>query len=221
MIEIIPNWHPIFVHFTLGLLLTTAVIHVVAMFAGDGPLKQTLTHVANWNLWIGAGVTLATVAAGIYAFNTVTHDTPSHEVMLEHRNLALGSFVAFSAIAVWSFLRANKQRPLQWPLVIAVGAASTLLVSTAWHGGELVYRHGLGVMSLPNPANHVHSGQAHEHDHEGHTHEEATAHDHNDGHSNDEHGAVGHSDMNQTEPVTQEAQHEHADGEHEPAAHDH
>lgn len=39
-------------------------------------------------------------------------------------------------------------------------AAGVLLASTAWHGGELVYRHGLGVMSLPQP-----EGEGHDHEH--------------------------------------------------------
>ena len=50
-------------------------------------------------------------------------------------------------------------------LVIGLG----LLGVTGWHGGELVYRHGLGVMSLPvaegEGHDHVHAdGEIHEHE---------------------------------------------------------
>ena len=31
-----------------------------------------------------------------------------------------------------------------------MAVAGSVLVSTAWHGGEVVYRYGIGVMSLPN-----------------------------------------------------------------------
>jgi uncharacterized membrane protein len=176
MIEIIPNWHPIFVHFTVGLLLTSALFHGAAILVSETAWKKTLTDVATWNLWAGTGFTVFTVLAGWYAFNTVTHDTPSHHIMLEHRNLALMTFAAFAAIAVWSFLRVKKSLPIHWPLVIAVAAAGILLISTAWHGGELVYRHGLGVMSLPNPEDHVHSeGEAHSHTHGEHA---ASEHEH-------------------------------------------
>lgn len=189
MIEIIPNWHPIFVHFSVGLLITTALFHLTAMFVGNEPLKQTFTHVANWNLWLGVLITVATVAAGWFAYNSVNHDTPSHLAMIEHRNWALVTFGAYLLVGLWSFLRAKQQTPLQWPLVIAVCAAGILLLSTAWHGGELVYRHGLGVMSLPNPDEHAHGeGAAHDHDHDEHAHEHAPektpekteAHDHMD-----------------------------------------
>lgn len=57
--------------------------------------------------------------------------------------------------------------------------AWALVIATAWHGGELVYRHGLGVLSLPvAEADHVHS---HEHgiipDGEAHAHVDETSED--------------------------------------------
>jgi hypothetical protein len=92
--------------------------------------------------------------------------------MIEHRNWAMATFAAFLLVGLWSWFRAKQQKPIQWPLVIAVCAAGLLLISTAWHGGELVYRHGLGVMSLPNPDEHAHGeGAAHDHPHDEHAHE--------------------------------------------------
>jgi uncharacterized membrane protein len=32
MIEIIPNWHPVFVHFTIGLLLTAGLLFLAGYF---------------------------------------------------------------------------------------------------------------------------------------------------------------------------------------------
>jgi uncharacterized membrane protein len=185
MMEIIPNWHPIFVHFSVGLLLTSALFHMAAMFARNEPLKQTLSQVANWNLWVGTVLTVATVAAGWVAFNSVNHDTPSHLAMIEHRNWAMVTFAIFLGICLWSGFRAKKHLPLQWPLVIAVCGAGIMLMSTAWHGGELVYRHGLGVMSLPNPDEHAHEeGAAHDHG----ANEAATEKSENHQHSDHDHG---------------------------------
>ncbi len=188
MIEIIPNWHPILVHFSVGLLLTAALFHLAAIFAGNDSLKQTFTHVANWNLWAGVLITVATVAAGWFAFNSVNHDTPSHLAMIEHRNWALVTFAAYLLVGLWSLYRAKQHVPLQWPLVIAVCAAGILLISTAWHGGELVYRHGLGVMSLPNPDEHAHGqGAAHDHSHDEHAHEQTSEKPEGQEHTNHEH----------------------------------
>ena len=63
MIEIIPNWHPVLVHFTIGLLLTAAGLFLAgAMAPGAAPAAQA-TVVARWNLRIGTGFALLTVAA--------------------------------------------------------------------------------------------------------------------------------------------------------------
>lgn len=211
MIEIIPNWHPIFVHFTVGLLLSTVAFHVAAVITGSDPLKQTLSSVANWTLWAGTVITIATVAAGWIAFNTVNHDTPSHHVMLEHRNLAMMTLATFIAVALWSWFRAKKNAPIQWPVVIAVCIAGVLLISTAWHGGELVYRHGLGVMSLPKQEAHTHGeGVAHDHAPPGETHKPADEHDHeHDTHQeSDAETSAPSPDSEQTSPSQSDHTHE-------------
>ena len=81
------------------------------------------------------------------------------------------------------------------PLVAVVLAAMTvMLVVTGLKGAELVYRHGLGVQSLPKSGAHSHGENAghadedgHEHEHgdkhgaavpEVHKHEDGAAHDH-------------------------------------------
>ncbi len=183
MIEIIPNWHPIFVHFSVGLLLIAALFHIVVMLTRDGDLKQAFSQVASWNLWVGTAISLVTVIAGWFAYNSVNHDTPSHLAMIEHRNLALVTFAVYLAVGLWSAMAAKKHAPIKWPLVIAVCVAGGLLVSTAWHGGELVYRHGLGVMSLPNPDAHAHGeGAGHNHDHDSASPSQSSGHAHDDGH---------------------------------------
>ncbi|MBI4937033.1 MAG: hypothetical protein HY846_02215 [Nitrosomonadales bacterium] len=152
------------------------------------------------------GFTLFTVAAGWYAYNTVSHDAPSYIAMTEHRNWTIVTFVLFLGAACWEYslsrqgnsnfsskmrqggdkratktaqvarprasARANAVSLMNWNngrgwlftglLVIAAGT----LLSTAWHGGELVYRHGLGVMSLPKPEG------------AGHPNEHGAGHDH-------------------------------------------
>ena len=55
MIEIIPNWHPIFVHFTVSMLSIAAGLHVLSHFVPGTTLKAQLLMVARWNFWIGVG----------------------------------------------------------------------------------------------------------------------------------------------------------------------
>src|SRR3569623_671631 len=56
-------------------------------------LARSMTAAAYWTLWAGAPISVITVAAGWYAFNTVKHDDAAHEMMIEHRNWAISTFL--------------------------------------------------------------------------------------------------------------------------------
>lgn len=201
MIEILPNWHPVFVHFTVAFLIIAATIHLLSHFLPKGKLGNELTVVARWNLWIGMGFTLLTVATGWYAYNTVAHDARSHSAMTEHRNWAMATFVLFLGVVCWEYFLSRRGKVKSWLFTGLLVIAAGMLLSTAWHGGELVYRYGLGVMSLPKP-----DGPGHTHAHgEGHDdmpvqgadtlHEAGHAHS-NDGTANDEHPHDAQHDRN-------------------------
>ena len=83
--EIIPNWHPVFVHFTIGLLGISALFYM----AGLVTKKDVFYTVGKWNLWVGVAITIGTVLAGLQAAGTVDHDAESHAAMMDHRNWAL------------------------------------------------------------------------------------------------------------------------------------
>lgn len=199
MIEIIPNWHPVFVHFTVALLIVAAAIHLLSHFLSNGKLADQLALVARWNLWLGVGFTLLTVAAGWYAYNTVSHDAPSHIAMAEHRSWAMVTFALFLGVTGWEYYLSRRGKGKSWLFTVLLVIAAGLLLSTAWHGAELVYRHGLGVMSLPKS-----EGPGHPHEHgaghgempvqgEGAPHEDGYAHSH-DSAANGEHTHDAESD---------------------------
>jgi len=171
MIEIIPNWHPVFVHFAIGLLTISALFHIVSVINSKSTNYYQFENVANWNLWIGTLLALVTVVAGWLAYNSVDHDTPSHLAMKDHRNWAMATTGVFLVVAVWSFSRARKSVPIGWALTLLIVIATGLLATTGWKGGELVYRHGLGVMSLPDKGEHDHAS----HDHGSHDHGDAAS----------------------------------------------
>src|SRR3989304_4355454 len=171
MIEIIPNLHPVFVHFTGALVIITAITHLLSHFLPNGELANQLAIVARWNLWIGVGFTLITVAAGWYAYNTVVHDAPSHIAMVEHRNWAMATLALFLGIAGWEYYLSRRGKGKGWLFTGLLVIAAGLLLSTAWHGGELVYRYGLGVMSMPKA-----EGTGHTHEHGEHPHDVEPGH---------------------------------------------
>lgn len=158
MIEIIPNWHPMFVHFSVALLATSVVLFVLTKFATHWRLEDQWLATAYWNLWLGTLITVGTVAAGFLAFNSVKYDDLAYVAMLEHRQWALATAGTFLVLAVWGVIqyRAQQRPPLVFVIAMVVGGM--LLLSAAWHGDELVYRHGLGVKSLPNLDQHSQGG---------------------------------------------------------------
>ena len=142
MIEIIPNWHPIFVHFTLALFSTAVSFSVLAYITSH--VKRTprslvleFETVARWCLWVSALITVATIAAGFYAYYTVKHDDVSHAVMTVHRNWALLTATAIFLMACWSAWRYVKHKRLTLTFVIILLVVQGVLLTTAWHGGEL------------------------------------------------------------------------------------
>ncbi|MDT8384146.1 MAG: DUF2231 domain-containing protein [Gammaproteobacteria bacterium] len=197
MLTIIPNWHPVFVHFTVALLFLAVGLFAVTPFVKP-PLREQWRIVARWALWFGAGFTVITGLTGLYAYNTVAHDTPSHAAMTDHRNWATATITLFLVMTIWSAARVRRQQALGAVFIAAMVIAGGVLASTAWRGGEVVYRYGLGVMSLPQVENGTEGeGHAHEHaDGRGHTSETpavsgamemATEHHEQDDAHNDEH----------------------------------
>ncbi len=161
--EIIPNWHPIFVHFTIALLCTSLLFMLLKWIYPKPPYVEQWRAVARWTLWLGGAITLVTVFTGWLAFNSVAHDDVSHRAMLEHRNWALTTFVLIETLTVWSIIRCLRRQHLGYGFLALMILTVGMVGSTAWHGAELVYRHGLGVMSLPDTGQHAHGDHAHGH----------------------------------------------------------
>lgn len=173
MIEIIPNFHPVFVHFTVALLSVGVAFYVLALVAGTSRWRAQWIVVARWCLWLGGGFAIVTAYFGWLAFNSVEHDEPAHAAMIDHRNWALVTAAVFVLLAAWSVWRHRAgDADLRWGFVVLLLVGQVMLASTAWHGAELVYRHGLGVISLPEPE------QTTGADGHAHTHPEGDGHGH-------------------------------------------
>jgi len=160
MFEVLPNWHPLFVHFVVALLSMSTLFFVALKLISKNSIQEQLKILAYWNLWLGTGFAVITVIAGWFAYNSVVHDTPSHAAMTDHRNWALVTLSVYIIVTLWSWKHYKSVKTVSMTFTFVMVLASTLLVSTGWRGSEVVYRYGLGVMSLPKSEG---DGHAHEH----------------------------------------------------------
>lgn len=158
--DIIPNWHPFLVHFTLALPVTAAGLFLVAQLMRERPVAAHLTTAGRWALWLGAASAVLAVAAGFQAYYSVAHDVPSHAAMTVHLKWALAT-LALLAVAAFLAWR-ERARAVGASAVLGVAMALTVgaLATTGYLGAENVYRYGLGVMSMPKA-----EGPGHSHSH--------------------------------------------------------
>jgi len=152
---------------------------------------DTFILVAKWTLWTGAAITVLTVIAGLDAYGSVAHDDTAHAVMKDHRTWALSTGAAILLTAIWVW----RAKAISTAIIAMSVILAGMVGATGYLGAELVYRHGIGVMRLPDVAG------------EGHDHEEGGDHDHDhdtaEAKPEEDHeheGGVGHG-SNQTGPA--------------------
>lgn len=149
----IAHIHPMIVHFPIVLFLLAVGLQFLVLVRGENlAANRCLSNVALSALLLGA---LAAVVAAIFGDmaldKAVQLGFPKTPLEI-HEELGLSTmwyFLALSAVHLFARWR-------QWPLaggkgwilfVIGLGGIVLLLI-TAYHGGELVYRYGVNVQPV-------------------------------------------------------------------------
>lgn len=144
-------WHPLLVHFTIGLLTTSVALYFAARLFGPPAWRERFHVAARVNLWLGTLVTGLTVGAGMIAYGSAPQGDDAQYTKLVHSWAAYATaalFVALAALAAWK-PPAAPARP-SWPFLAGLALALIALSVTGYLGGELVFTHGVGV-ELPHP----------------------------------------------------------------------
>lgn len=140
------NFHPLFVHFPIALLLSSVALSWVAHFWPGKDLNQAAWYTLLLGL-TGAALTLIT---GFLDAQRVPLNSPAISTLNIHRALGISTFVIFGALAIWSWRSkgaiGGRSRTLYTVLQV-VGVA--LIATVGFLGGELVYTFGLGVATMP------------------------------------------------------------------------
>lgn len=131
--------HPMLIVFPLG-LLATAVIFDILYLATDNQVLATVSF-----YMIAAGIVGGLLAAifGLIDWLALPSNSRAKGIGLWH---GIGNVVIVALFAVSWLLRGNNQNfvPDTFALLLSFAGVGLALI-TAWIGGELVYRLGVGV----------------------------------------------------------------------------
>ena len=158
--QIIPNFHPIVVHFPIALTIIAFLLSIAAYARRSHPVSAQLAAAGHFTLWLAAIGAAAAVLFGWLAFNSVNHDDAGHAAMLLHRSWAIPAAIGLILLASWDAWKYRINELISVPMLFVLFVLSQAIGVTGWLGGEVVYRHGIGVLSLP-----ASEGTGHGHQH--------------------------------------------------------
>lgn len=168
----LPRLHAVANDFPAALLVA-AVIFEIAFLVTK---RDSLRVAAYWTLLagvLGAGLAILT---GLLAEDHIAHGRAIHEIMEEHEELAYFTGGIFGVVAVWRLLRERTMQRVERIAALVLALVGTgVLISTGWHGGELMFDHAAGVSNENLERELKNRAAGHEHgddDDEDHDHEQ-------------------------------------------------
>ncbi len=169
--QVIPNFHPIVVHFPIALTIISFLFSIAAYTRRSHPVSTQLAAAGHFTLWLAAIGAATAVFFGWLAYNSVNHDDAGHAAMLLHRSWAVPTAIGLILLASWDAWKYRVNELISVPMLFVLLLLSQSIAVTGWLGGEVVYRHGIGVLSLP-----ASEGAGHSHHHHGSS--EVASHSH-------------------------------------------
>lgn len=160
--QIIPNFHPIVVHFPIALTVISFLLNIASYVRRSHPISVQLAGAGHFTLWLAALSAAAAVLFGWLAFNSISnHDDAGHAAMLLHRSWAIPTAIGLVLLASWDAWKYRVTEMISVPMLFLLFLLSQAIAVTGWLGGEVVYRHGIGVLSMPSSGTgHAHQGDA-------------------------------------------------------------
>jgi uncharacterized membrane protein len=160
-----PNLHVALIHFPLGLFIAGVLIELFSFMWRRSPFRAAGRHM----ILLGALLGIPTAFSGLYAFSDVVRqgldetqassswndqlaesplvrDTDAWQMAKWHAYINGGTTVLLSlVVVVWLGSSDVWRGRLHFPLLLLILLGLVAMVAGAWYGGEMVYRHGLGV----------------------------------------------------------------------------
>jgi uncharacterized membrane protein len=134
--------HPILIVFPLGLFAMAVIFDIIALVTGNPNLSVAAYYM------IGAGI-IAGLLAAVFGLIDWTGINPGERARTIGAWHGLGNVVVVVLFAIsWWLRKSNPTAPTGGALTASYIGVLLGLV-TGWLGGELVFRHGVGVEAPP------------------------------------------------------------------------
>ncbi|HMI93678.1 MAG TPA: DUF2231 domain-containing protein [Polyangiales bacterium] len=133
--------HTVFVHFPIALLGTSLAFDLLGL-ARD---EASWWAISYWNIALGLAVSVITMVTGLIDSMRVPQDSPAAAIVTRHMIAMLAALSCYGAALAF---RPVGRPPTAGALVATLaleGVGLGLLLLGGFLGGELVYRHGVGV----------------------------------------------------------------------------
>ncbi|MCG3114317.1 MAG: DUF2231 domain-containing protein [Candidatus Manganitrophus sp. SA1] len=133
--------HPMLVVFPIGLYIISFVFDLVYLSAGD----PFWFRMAYWTMLGGLVGNVAAAIPGFLDYLTLPPKTEARQIATYHMGIGVTLAILYFAnllLRDWGVIAANQQ---PWGVVILNLVGVLLIGLQGWLGGELVYKHGVGV----------------------------------------------------------------------------
>lgn len=138
-------WHSAIVHYTIALFSISVLLDIIGFLK-----KNEIFHRAAWfNLIFAGAAAIFTIASGLWSKNNFTIPTSALNTLDIHETLAFIISAFIFALLLWRMGVRGKFPSNHSILYLLLGIIGVfLLVTGAYYGGKLVYRHGVAVRNI-------------------------------------------------------------------------
>lgn len=134
--------HPIFVHFTIALTVTSFAFDVLVSLFGF----NTLLAVGWWTLAAAVVATIGTIATGVKSrLRLPIEEGEARSFLRVHMALGPSFFGLLVALGIWRGELYQAGTAVTWWYVAAMIGVMLVMAAQGYLGGELVYRYGAEV----------------------------------------------------------------------------
>jgi len=149
----VQNYHPLFVHFPIGLIYGAALLYLIGWLGGSDSIKWA----AFWTLCLGGIAAAAALATGLYAApGLMISDSVREHLLDHHKHLMIAASAVTGFLIVWAILTRPMPESGRIGFMAVMFAALILIALGADLGSSMVYGYNAGGDACPQPIDFTH-----------------------------------------------------------------